>query len=108
MKKEDTLHRIKETEEQVRQAKELALQEKEKIVRTARREALELRDSLAADAERVHEAVLRDAATATERDRERLLSEGRQRAAVLKAEGESNQEPAVKLLIEKFKGAVHA
>lgn len=108
MKKEETLHRIKETEEQVRQSKELALQEKEKIVRSARREALELRDSLAADAERVHQAVLREAATATARDRERLLGEGRQRAAVLKAEGTSNLEPAVKLLVEKFRGAVHA
>lgn len=108
MRKEETLARIKETEDQVRRSKEDATQEREKLLRSARREALELRDRLRAEAETRHEAILKEAEIAIGREKEALLAEGRKEAAALKAQADANMNRAVDRLVERFKGALNA
>ena len=108
MNKEETLHRIKAVEEQVRKGKEAAHAEREKILRTARREALELRDSLRSEADRRAGAIISEAEAAIAREKELVLAEGRKAARAMRDLADLNLERAVDRLLERFKGAVHA
>ncbi|MGQ0796363.1 MAG: F0F1 ATP synthase subunit B family protein [Methanobacteriota archaeon] len=108
MNKEETLHRIKSVEEEVRRTLDGAQAERERILRNARKETLELRDGIRADAERRGEAILRDAETTIAKAKERVLAEGRKEAASLRSMADSNMDRAVERLIERFKGAIHA
>jgi V/A-type H+-transporting ATPase subunit G/H len=108
MQKEETLHRIKETEGQVRREKAAALEEREHILREARRQGFELRESLRKTAEKKQEEILRRVDASTASERERILATGRKDAEALRKEAEVNIERAVDRLIEKFKGAVNA
>jgi V/A-type H+-transporting ATPase subunit G/H len=108
MDKEETLHRIKSVEDEVRRAKQDAQGEREKVIRAARRESLDLRDALRAQAEKRAEQILRDADSAIAVEKERTLAEGRGQAAAMKAMAEANLDRAVERLLEKFKGAIHA
>jgi len=108
MKKEETLQRIKQVEEEVRRSKDGVLADRERLLRGARREALDLRDSLRVEAERRQEQILKDADAAISREKETLLAGGRKEAAVLRAQADANMDRAVDRLIEKFKGALNA
>lgn len=108
MQKEETLHRIKEAEEQVRREKTVALEERERVLREARRKGFELRESLRKAAETRQEEVFRQVDATTTGERERIVAGGRKQAETLRKEAEANIERAVDRLIEKFKGAVDA
>ena len=108
MDKEETLHRIKSVEDEIRRSKEGALAEREKLLRAARREALDLRDALRAQAEKRGEEILREADALIAREKETILAAGRKQAAAMKAMADGNLEDAVERLIGKFKGAIHA
>lgn len=106
MTKEDTLQKIREAESQVREVKAAADKERERILRDARREALELRDRLSAEAEQHYDALMEEASTAIERDRQVALERGKEEAAELRANGETNLGPAVDHLLRTFRGAI--
>lgn len=108
MEKEETLQRIKDAEEQVRQAKTATLEEKERLLRDARKQGFELRESLRGRAEKRQDEILRASEASIAREKEALLAKGRQDAAALRAEAHANVERAVDRLIEKFKGALNA
>ena len=108
MKKEETLHKIKEAEGQVTESKKTVLAERERVLRDARREAFELREKLRLEAEKRYEEIVREADVATARETEKLLAAGRAEAAKLRAEAEANLDRAIDRLIEKFKGALNA
>jgi ATP synthase H subunit len=108
MNKEETLHKIKETEDQARQAKAAALDEKERILRDARREGFELRESLRGRAEKRQEEILKASEISTTRGKEGILTKGRQEAEALHTEARANVDRAVDRLIEQFKGALNA
>ncbi len=108
MQKEETLHKIKETEEQVRREKAAAVEKRERILREARRQGFELRESLRKTAEQKQDEIVRKVDASTASERERVLAGGRKEAEVLRKEAEANVERAVDRLIEKFKGAVNA
>lgn len=108
MKKEETLHRIKEAESVVRGRKEAVMADREKILRDARREAIELRETLRRRAEKRYEEILREAEAAAALETERILASGRKDAATLKAKAEANMDRAIDRLLAKFKGAVNA
>lgn len=108
MNKEETLHRIKSVEEEVRRSRDGAQAERERILRNARKEILELRDGLRAEAEKHGGAILREAETTIAIAKERILADGRREAATLRAMADSNMDRAVERLIERFKGAFHA
>jgi len=108
MDKEETLHKIKSVEEEIRRSKQGALTERERILRTARKDALELRDALRAEAEKRGEQIRREASEAVAREKETILTAGRQEAATYRGMAESNMDRAVERLVEKFKGAAHA
>jgi len=108
MQKEETLHRIKDAEERIRQEKATALDERERILREARRQGFELRETLRKTAERKQDEVLRQSDTSTAAERERILAAGRKDAEVLRKQAEASIERAVDRLIEKFQGAVNA
>ena len=71
MDKEETLHKIKSVEEEIRRSKQGALTERERILRTARKDALELRDALRAEAEKRGEQIRREASEAVAREKAR-------------------------------------
>jgi V/A-type H+-transporting ATPase subunit G/H len=108
MNKEETLQRIKETEEQVRRTKAGALEEKEKILREARMQGFELRESLRGRAEKRQTEILTASEASIVREKDALLAKGRQEADALRSEAHANVERAVDRLIEKFKGALNA
>ncbi|OGS49207.1 MAG: hypothetical protein A3K68_05775 [Euryarchaeota archaeon RBG_16_68_13] len=108
MKREETLHRIKDVEDRVRRSKDEALAEQERILRAARREALELKDVLRVKAEKRYEEVLKEAEGSLAKEKASLLEGGRREAAALAAKADANIERAVERLIEKFKGALNA
>jgi len=108
MKKEETLQRIKEVEDQVRRSKDEVLAERERVLRTARRDSLDLRDALRAQAEGRGEAILKAAEAAIAKEKEGLLAAGRRGAADLRGQADANIDRAVDRLIEKFKGALNA
>lgn len=107
MNKEETLHRIKSVEEEVRRARDEAQAERERILRNARKEILELRDGLRAEAEKHGETILLEAETTTTKAKERILADGRKEAAARRTMADSNMDRAVERLIERFKGALH-
>lgn len=108
MQKEETLHRIKEAEEQICREKAAASDERERILREARRKAFELRESLRKEAEKRQEDVLGRAQASAATEREHILAAGRTEADGLRRQADANIERAVDRLIEKFQGAVNA
>ena len=108
MNKEETLHRIKDAEEEARRSKAAALEEKERILREARREGFDLQESLRAKAEKRQEEILKQSEAAIAHERDQILAKGRKEAEVLRAESLAHVDPAVNRLIEKFKGALNA
>lgn len=108
MGKEETLQRIKETEAEVRQSKQAALDEKERMLRDARKEAFDLRESLRLQAEKRQAEVLTAGDAATAREKEGILAQGQKEAEALRREAQSNIDRAVDHLVEKFKGALNA
>src|SRR5512137_2955696 len=100
MQKEETLHRIKEAEEQIRREKAAALEDRERILREARREGFELRESLRKAAEKRQEEVLRQSDAATAVEKEQILATGRKDADALRRQAEASIERAVDRLIE--------
>ena len=108
MKKEETLRRIKEAEEEAKHQKEAALAEKDKILLSARREQFELKESLRQKAEKRAEQVLKKAGEEISKETEKILAKGRREAEALRATSAENIDRAVEQVIEKFKGAVSA
>ncbi len=108
MQKEETLQRIKQTEEEVRRSKAAALDEKERILREARKDGFELRESLRGRAEKRQAEILAASEASIAREKDALLAKGRQEADTLRSEAQTNVERAVDRLIEKFKGALNA
>ncbi len=108
MEKEETLHRIKDAEEQIRRDKAAALDEKERILREARVKGFELREALRKQAEQRQDEILRQADASSAAERERILAAGRRDADALRKQAEASIERAVDRLIEKFQGAVNA
>jgi V/A-type H+-transporting ATPase subunit G/H len=108
MDKEETLQRIKATEEQVRRAKAGTLEERERILREARKEGFELRESLRGRAEKRQTEIMAASEASIAREKAALLAKGGQEADALRSEAHANVERAVDRLIEKFKGALNA
>lgn len=105
MGKEETLVKLKEAELRVHGLKEAAERDREKALRDARREALELRDRLRAEADARYAQVVGAADAALRTERERILATGREEAAKVKARGMANVAAAVKVVLERFRGA---
>ncbi len=108
MGKEETLLQLKEAESQVRSLKQTAERERERALLDARREALELRDRLRAEAEERYRQVVNAADASLKAERDRILAAGREEAAKVRARGMANADAAVRIVIERFKGAGHA
>ncbi len=105
MGKEETLLKLKEVESRIRALKEAAQEERERALRDARREALELRDRLRAGAEERYREVVGAAGASLRAERDMILAAGREEAGRVKARGMANVEAAVKIVLERFRGA---
>lgn len=109
MKKVETLERIKDAEEQAKKMKSDALKEKEKIIRNAKRESLFVLENMEKKATELHKEKLSEVEADIQRERGRLLEDGRKQAETLKAEASSRIGEAVDSLIKRFEdGVLHA
>lgn len=109
MKKAETLEKIKEAEERARGMKTAALEEKDKIVREAKRESLFVLENMEKKAAELHKEKLSEIQAEVNREREKLLEEGRREAEVLKSQASIHVDEAVEFLIKKFEdGVLHA
>ena len=108
MGKEETLLKLKETEAQIRAAKDTAEKDRDRVLREARREALEVRDRLREQAEARYREIVAGAEASVKKEREKILATGREEAARMTAKGRANVDRAVELVLGKFEGARHA
>jgi len=107
MGKEETLLKLKDTEAQIRAAKEAAGKDRERVLREARREALEVRDRLRERAEARYREILAAADASVKKERDKTLAAGREEAARMAARGRANVDKAVELVVGKFEGTRH-
>lgn len=108
MGKAETLLRIKEAEAQIRTAKTAAEQERERALRKARKEALDLLESYRNQAEERFREIVSAAEAAVAVERDRMLAAAREEAGRMSARGRANLDAAVRLVVEKFRGALRA
>lgn len=109
MKKAETLERIKDAEDRAKKMKSDALKEKEKIVREAKRESLFVLENMEKKAAELHKEKLSEVQADIDRERERLLQEGREEAEALKSQASTRVDEAVEFLMKKFEdGVLHA
>ncbi|MFQ5909785.1 MAG: hypothetical protein ACE5IJ_03585 [Thermoplasmata archaeon] len=109
MKKVETLARIKDAEEQANKMKSDAQKEKEKTIRNAKRESLFVFESMEKKAADFYREKLGEVEAEIQREREKLLTAGREEAEALKVQASAKIDDAVDFLIKKFEdGVLHA
>lgn len=109
MKKVETLTKIKEAEEQAKQMKSDALKERETIIRNAKRESLFVLENMEREAAELHKEKSSEVEAEIQRERSRLLEEGKQKGETLKNQASAKIDEAVDFLIKRFEdGVFHA
>jgi vacuolar-type H+-ATPase subunit H len=109
MKKVETLAKIKEAEGQAKQMKSDALKEKERIIRNAKRESLFVFENMEKKGAELHNEKLSEVEAGIQRERTRLLEEGKEKGETLKNQASAKIDEAVDFLIKRFEdGVLHA
>lgn len=109
MKKVETLTKIKEAEEQAKQMKNAAQKERERIIRNAKRESLFVLENMEKKGAELHKEKLSEVEAGIQRERSRLLEEGKEKGETLWTQASAKIDEAVDFLIKRFEdGVLHA